>query len=128
MRLQRVFVDANVLVSRTTRDWLFLLRNETQGMFQVHSTFDVIVEAVRAFRRLHPRADGSESKRLFDLLEQNLDELLGDFDGDVDFAGGDPGDLHVHAAAVASDAHVLLNAEREGLRGPRRSSLRGVHA
>jgi hypothetical protein len=31
--LHRDFVDAIVLLSRTTRDWLFLLRDETQQMF-----------------------------------------------------------------------------------------------
>lgn len=48
--LQRGFVDANVLLSRTTSDWLFLLRNETQEMFQLPSTIDVGSETVRAHR------------------------------------------------------------------------------
>lgn len=42
--MQRVFVDANVLYSRTLRDWTFLFRGSTDGMFQLHSTEDVFAE------------------------------------------------------------------------------------
>lgn len=108
--LQRVFVDSNVLVSRTTRDWLFLLRNEVGGMYQVHSTFDVLVEAVRAWRRIRPKDDGAAATRLFEHLKSNLDELLEDFDGAIEFVGTDPDDSHVHAAAVAAGAHILLTS------------------
>jgi hypothetical protein len=105
--IHRVFVDANVLASRTLRDWLFLLRNETAGMFQLHSTFDVLVEAVRAWRRAHPTAPGGRTRELFDLLDRNLDEVLGDYVVDVTFEG-DRGDLHVHAAAADTGAHILV--------------------
>lgn len=105
---QRVFVDANVLASKTLRDWLFLLRNETDGMFQLHTTFDVLVETVRVFRRRHPDAYGRRSRELFDLLSRSVDEVLSDFVGSVDFAGIDRGDLHVHAAALGCHADVLL--------------------
>lgn len=106
--LQRVFVDSNVLASRTLRDWLFLLRNETEGMYQLHASFDVVVEAYRVWRRLNPRASGREGQALFERITANLDEMVGDFDGSIDFNGSDPGDVHVHAAAVASGAHLLL--------------------
>lgn len=40
-------VDANVLFSKTLRDWLFLLRHETQGqMYTVLATEDIIAETV----------------------------------------------------------------------------------
>ncbi|MFB8387489.1 PIN domain-containing protein [Microbacterium sp. NPDC055910] len=106
--LQRVFVDSNVLASRTQYDWLFMLRNETDSMFQLHSSFDVLVEAVRVWRRRNPTARGASSKRRFDHLLANLDEVVDDFDADIDFDGEDPGDIHVNAAAVASGAHKLL--------------------
>lgn len=108
--IQRVFVDSNAFVSRTTRDWLFLLRNEAEGMYQVHSSFDVLVEAVRAWRRIRPKDDGSAATRLFDHLKSNLDELLDDFDGTIEFDGADPDDSHVHAAAVVAGAHILLTS------------------
>lgn len=106
--LQRVFVDSNVLASRTLRDWLFLLRNETDGMFQVHATLDILVEAHRAWRRRNHKASGAEATALFERIQRNLDELVGDFDGGIDFEGSDVHDTHVHAAAVASGADLLL--------------------
>ena len=116
--LQRVFVDSNVLVSRTTRDWLFLLRDEIKGMYQVHSTFDVLVEVARAWRRLRPKDDGSAASRLFEHLKSNLDELLDDFDCQIDFDGADPDDRHVHAAAVAANAHILLTSNERDFGNP----------
>lgn len=107
---QRIFVDSNVLASRTLRDWLFLLRAETFRMFQLHTSFDVLMETVRVTRRRHPTADGKLTADLFHRLGDLLDEVLGDFDGSVDFAGPDIDDHHVHAAAVSSRADKLLTA------------------
>lgn len=55
---QRVFVDANVFFSRTLTDWLFLLRFETEGMFQVHTTEDVFAEVIYRMRKKNPTAPG----------------------------------------------------------------------
>lgn len=107
---QRIFVDSNVLASRTLRDWLFLLRTETFRMFQLHTSFDVLMETVRVTRRRHPTADGRLASDLFLRLNDLLDEVLGDFDGSVDFAGPDVDDHHVHAAAMSSRADKLLTA------------------
>ena len=87
-----------------------MLRIETGNMFQVHTTFDVLLETVRVFRRRHPNADGRRPKELFDRLSNNVDEVLGDFPGDVDFDGSDGNDLHVHAATVACRADKLLTS------------------
>lgn len=107
---QRIFLDSNVLASRTLRDWLFLLRGETFRMFQLHTSFDVLMETVRVTRRRHPTADGKLTSELFHRLDGLLDEVLGDFDGSVDFAGSDVDDHHVHAAALASRADKLMTA------------------
>ncbi|WP_166805971.1 PIN domain-containing protein [Cryobacterium sp. TMT1-3] len=116
--LQRVFVDANVLLSRTTRDWLFLLRNETQQMFQLHSTIDVVTETVRARRRLQPELDGNITRRLHDDLIENLDEVVADFDGSIEFHGSDPHDRHVHAAATAAASNFLLTSNGSDFGNP----------
>jgi len=55
---QRVFVDANVFFSKTLTDWLFLLRFETEGMFQVHTTEDVCAEVIYRMRKKNPTAPG----------------------------------------------------------------------
>ncbi|MCS5723464.1 PIN domain-containing protein [Herbiconiux sp. CPCC 203407] len=115
---QRVFVDSNVLFSRTQRDWLFLLRNEAGGMFQVHSSIDVVVEVVRAVRRHKPHLDGAITRKLHDLLIANLDEILPDYDASVEFAGTDPDDRHVHSAAVAARADLLLTSNQRDFGDP----------
>lgn len=77
-------------------------------MFQLHTSFDVLVETVRVTRRRHPTADGKLTADLFHRLSDLLDEVLGDFDGSVDFAGADVDDHHVHAAVIAGRADKLL--------------------
>lgn len=79
-------------------------------MFQLHTSFDVLMETVRVTRRRNPTADGSLTSELFYRLSDLLDEVLGDFDGSVDFVGPDVDDHHVHAAALASRADKLLTA------------------
>jgi predicted nucleic acid-binding protein len=112
-----VFVDANVLASRTLRDWLFMLRNESR-MYQLHTTPDVVAETVRAVRRRYKTAPGRMIIDLQHLLETNLDELLADFRSDVPFKGADPDDYHVHAAAMACRADILLTDDADGFGDP----------
>ncbi|WP_309886472.1 PIN domain-containing protein [Curtobacterium sp. 320] len=110
--LQRVFVDANVLCSRTLRDWTCLLRLRTDGMFQLHTTEDVLAETIRTLRRKHPTLPGGAVTRLRAAVLGAVDELVEDFDATVAYGGSDPDDRHVHAAAEACRAHVLLTDDR----------------
>lgn len=112
MLLQRVFVDANVFCSRTLRDWTCLLRLHTDGMFQLHTSEDVLAEALRAVRRRRPDAPGAATTRLRAAILASIDELVADFDATIAYMGSDPDDRHVHAAAVACGAHVLLTDDR----------------
>ena len=112
MLIQRVFVDANVLYSRTLRDWLFLLRRETEGMFQIHTTEDVLAETAYRLRRSNPTMAGGVIRDLREKITSSIDELVGDYDATIEYSGDDPNDLHVHAAAIASEAHILLTADQ----------------
>jgi predicted nucleic acid-binding protein len=109
---KRVFVDANVWVSRTLRDWLCLLRAEIPSMFQLHTTEDVLAEAVARLRELHPQRDGGATTRLRAAIIASIDELVDDFPGGTPWSGTDAKDQHVHAAAVAARAEVLLTEDR----------------
>jgi predicted nucleic acid-binding protein len=109
---KRVFVDANVWVSRTLRDWVCLLRAEVPSVFQLHTTEDVLAETVARLRELHPHRDGGATTRLRAAIIASIDELVDDFPGDVPRSGADPKDQHVHAAAVAAQADVLLTEDR----------------
>ena len=105
---QRVFVDANIFVSRTIMDWLFHLRQRNEGMFQIHSTEDVFVEALHATRERHPRADGCLARERLAKIRACVDEVLPTFSGEEVFTGADKNDYHVHAGALASRADIIL--------------------
>ena len=111
--LQRVFIDANVLYSRTLRDWTLLLRlTGAGGMFQLHSTHDVIAEAMYHLRKSNPLARGKVLHEVRTRIEQSLDEVVEDFDPKITFPGSDIHDRHVHAAAVACRADKLLTCDK----------------
>lgn len=101
---QRIVVDANVLYSKTQMDWLFLLRIETETVFQVTCTEDVLAEVLHNLRRNYPRWPGEKIHRRCDLMRNVIDEVLRGFPGDLAFSGRDPDDYHVHAAAVSAGA------------------------
>lgn len=105
-------MDANVLHSRTCRDWLFLFRLHTDGEFQLHASEDVLAETLHAIRRSNPRLTGEQLLRIRLLLIDNIDELVYPYRGDEGFRGADPNDYHVHAAAIAGEANILLTANR----------------
>ena len=120
----RVFVDANVLHSRTLRDWTFLLRLEgADEMFQLHSTDDVVAETVRSLRRRFPLMRGLQMGHVKEQILASLDEIVPDFDPSIPYAGKDPNDRHVHAAAVAARADILLTSDRGLLEMPDQDDL-----
>lgn len=107
-----VMVDANVLYSRTLRDWLFLLRNATEAnMFVVHATEDVIAETLYRLRRNHPDWPGQLTTEIHDRISENIDCRVRNYTIDGSYPGVDPDDAHVHAAAVASGVGVLLTGD-----------------
>lgn len=108
----RVFVDANVLFSRTLRDWLFLLKLRSNArMFTVASSLDVIAETIARVRDSKPLASGAMTANLKRRIEGNLDEVIEEFDNDGSFPGADVEDVHVHAAAVGCGADILLTSD-----------------
>lgn len=105
-------MDANILYSRTLRDWVFMLANATgRRMFRLVSTEDVLVEVEYHLRRNNPRADGATITRIRKLFEEQFDQLLRDYPGDIAYPGSDPNDHHVHTAATACGAQILLTAD-----------------
>jgi hypothetical protein len=77
-------------------------------MFQLHTTQDVIAETLHSLRRAHPRWDGGKITSIHKKIQQVIDEIVEEYDGSVTYYGTDPDDRHVHAAAVASRADILL--------------------
>lgn len=121
---ERVFVDANVLFSRTLRDWVFLLKYHSHGqMFTLGSTEDVLAETFSRLRDKHPNLPGAVITRLRERIVTNLDEMIDDFIVEPWMTHGDAGDAHVRAAANAGGFGMLLTddvgllSERESVTG-----------
>ncbi|QRP50798.1 PIN domain-containing protein [Amycolatopsis sp. FDAARGOS 1241] len=115
MTVARVFVDANVLYSRTLRDWLCLLRKYGPEVmdgeiFIVYWTEHVLSEATYHLLKKHPAWDGAKLTQIRDRIVATFEGgRVEDFTVDGSFPGTDRNDQHVHAAAVACDADILLS-------------------
>lgn len=110
----RVFVDANVLYSKTLRDWLGLLYTDQDEVapFQVFWSEDVLAEVVYHLRKNHPEWDGGKLSNLRDRIAQTFEVgRVTDYSVDGSYQGNDPHDAHVHAAAVACQADYLLTCD-----------------
>jgi len=119
--VNRILADANILFSRTLRDWLLLLRNETGGeIFTVAATEDVIAETIYRYRRRHPGAPGQVLTAIHDRIVEQLDERITDYIIDGSYPGTDVNDAHIHAAAVAARITTLVTADRDFLTLSRR--------
>lgn len=108
-----MFVDANVLYSRTLRDWLALLRGDSSGeLYTVYWSEDVLAEAIYHLRRNHRDWSGGKITRIRDLLAAAFEGgRVDDFTIDGSFPGSDADDEHVHAAAVACSAEIILTCD-----------------
>lgn len=108
----RIFVDANVLMSRTIRDWLCLLRVESKGgMFTLVTSEDVLAEVEYHLRRKIPDADGEVIVSLRGKIVSSFDEVLTGFPGNLSNPTSDPNDQHVHCGAISSGAEILLTLD-----------------
>lgn len=105
-----VFIDANVWYSRTRRDWLGLLYVLPEvPPFQVYWTEDVLAEVLHSLRKAHPDWDGGRLTGIRDQLAGTFEAgRVDDFVIDGTYRGRDPHDAHVHAAALACRAEMLV--------------------
>lgn len=109
---QVVFVDANVLYSRTLRDWLFLLRLADPERLTLFSSEDVLAETVYRYRRKHPDAPGRLIAAIRSTIVDSLSDIVTDYQIDGSFHGDDIDDRHVHAATRACGTDLLLTDDR----------------
>jgi len=73
-----VFVDADVLATRTPFCWLAMLRDETDGAFRLFTSADTLAAATHEWREHHPAAGSTASARREELLRAVLDEVTPD--------------------------------------------------
>ncbi|WP_307867596.1 PIN domain-containing protein [Umezawaea beigongshangensis] len=109
-----MFVDANVLYSRTLRDWLALLQlNSPEEVYTVYWTEDVLAETIYRLRRKHPDWNGAKITAIRDGIAATFEGgRVEDFVVDGTFPGVDGDDRHVHAAAVACRADFILTCDK----------------
>ncbi|MFC7403539.1 PIN domain-containing protein [Georgenia alba] len=114
-----VLVDANVLASITLRDWLLLLRLETQAsMFDVKWTEEILDETLDALERRKPGITKESLARYRERIVLSLQdgEVVG-YEVPGTYNGPDPKDAHVHSAAELCGADILLTNDK-GFRPP----------
>lgn len=114
-----VFVDANVLFSRTLRDWLALLYlHPANEMFEVMWSDDVMAEFHYHLRKKNPLLDdvqvGGIRRRLEDTFKTG--RITG-YTIDKAATYPDVGDAHVHCAAVYASADILLTENGKDFKG-----------
>lgn len=108
----RVLADANVLYSKTCRDWLILIQARG-GPYTVYWTEDILAETLYRLRRRHPTWSGGKVTDVRNKITGWLEGgRVDDFTIDGSFAGTDRDDQHVHAAAVACRADIVLTADK----------------
>lgn len=115
----RVFLDANVLVPRVLKWWIFHLKTATNGsMFTVVSTEDVITEALRAIRKTRPDLPGKVISDLRSALEVNIEDIVSDFAVEEWMLEGDKHDGHVRAACQQHAVDILVTCDHLLLADP----------
>lgn len=110
-QIGKVFIDANVLYSRTVRDWLGLLYTDdaSEPPFYVYWSEDVLAEAIHHRRHNNPSWSGSKIAAIRDRIAQTFEDgRVTDFIVDGSYVGPDPRDAHVHAASLACRADYLI--------------------
>lgn len=112
MRRTRVLADANILYSRTLRDWLILIQLQSvSAPYATYWTEDILTEAMYHLRRNHPTWDGARTAQVREKVAGSLEGgRVDDFVVDGTFPG-DPHDQHVHAAALAAEVDIVLTAD-----------------
>ncbi len=113
MEVQRVFLDANILFSKTLRDWFFMLRMETGGnMFTLITSEDALVEAQYSFRKRNPEVSGRAVTSIRKKTAEFCDDVIEDYPGKASGPFLDRYDLHIHSAALASGCHMLITQDK----------------
>lgn len=111
--MQGVLVDANILYSRTLRDWLSLLYlRGGHGMFRVFWTEDVMAETLYWRRKRNPLLDEEQVGGIRRRIAETFGDgsLITGYRIDKTISYPDLYDAHVHCAAVHAGVDIVLTA------------------
>lgn len=103
-----VLVDANVWFSRTLRDWVCLLAADLHtSIYTALWTEDILAETLANIRRNKPHLSGGQVAHIREqIIEVFPEGQVRDYDSTRPLR--DVKDAHVHGAAVAGGADILL--------------------
>ena len=109
-----VLVDANVLYSRTLRDWLGLCFLQNDGWFEVMWTEDILAEVLYRLRKDQPEASERAVGGIRDRIAETFStgRITGYQISPDESYPDDLYDAHVHAAAVHAEADFILTMDR----------------
>lgn len=108
----KVFLDTNVLFSKTLRDWTFLISYETQNkFFQTFTSQGVLDEWSYHWRKKHPEKDDKARQMIVDQIKKAVFEVVEGFPIHPIESYPDKHDLHVHAGALAAEVDALVTAD-----------------
>ena len=120
--LQRVLVDADVLFSRTLRDWILKSSHPIQlaSPFEVFWTEDILAETIARIRDKRPDLPSGALETFTDRFREVWpNNRIQNFEAArSSFLGSDEDDLHVHSAAVAGTVDIVVTNDRYGLIAP----------
>lgn len=109
MTISVVLADANILYSRTLRD--YFLYAADQGAIEIHWSQQILDEMSRNLRH-NLGLNEADTARLELLMDDYIEYALIDVESEdlvaVDGVAMDAGDRHVLAAALSADADILL--------------------
>lgn len=107
--LERVLIDANVLYSRTLRDWMLMLAycGSPGRLYHPLWTEDILAEVIANFRAQNPQHSGGYINRIVHILRTEFaDCQVIDYEATASLP--DPKDAHVHGAAISGNADYLV--------------------
>ncbi|MFD6391253.1 PIN domain-containing protein [Nocardia sp. NPDC060259] len=109
----KVLADANILYSRTLRDWLSLLYlRGGNGMFQVYWTEDIMAETLYNRRKHNPHLPEAQIGGIRRTMVSTFgpNSLITGYRIDTSIEYSDVFDAHVHSAAIHGDVGIVLTA------------------
>lgn len=109
-----VFLDANILHSKTLRDWILLLSLETENeFFRVYTSQGVIDEYSYHWRKQHPASTDEARRVVVKQIRECIFEVVEGFPVEPVAGYPDEHDLHVHAAAEFSEVDALITNDKK---------------
>lgn len=106
----RVFLDANVIASKTLRDWLFKFSLMNPGVLSLCTSDIVLEEALKTFAKRNPTVSPEIVDGLFERIQAMFDHVVAGEGTEGAVGGISKKDVHVHHAALRAEATHLATS------------------